>query len=230
MEGTTPSQSQFEFMPSTMRHGASAPSQQQLHAQQPRQQHHFSQEPEGVFTGDGAFMPPPPVAPTSVALANNPAYWPNSDIGTSFNAPLSTAVLPQLYSTGLVDDVSVGGHGHGHHHHSQSREYAQGPPHHGHSHSHSREYAHLDHPTNSQAALSSARGGPGGGGRYAPPPQYFDYSSYGQAAAAGFDMQEGLPPHSQPHPHQQQHQSQASQMYSMADQYGLYGNQTYNNR
>ncbi|KAF8960867.1 fungal-specific transcription factor domain-containing protein [Flammula alnicola] len=136
--------------------------------------------------------------------------WQAGDMNPhNFNTPLSTAVLPQLYSTGLVDD----GVHHHHHHHA----------------------SHASASANANRVGSSSHADPHSRSRY-PPPQYFDYSSYPQLAASAYDIQPEsvqVPHHpQQQHPQQQQQQQQSqqpSQMY-LPEQYSIYNNQPYNNR
>jgi len=149
-----------------------------------------------VFTGDDDVYLPPPVSHSShsnvPSLAGGPALvansgysWQSGDMNPhNYNTPLSTAVLPQLFSTGLVDDGV-------HAHHASSS-----------SSSHSRIHSHTDQHPQSQSR------------RYAPPPQYFDYSSYPQMGP-GYDIPESVQV-SQPHP-----QTSQNPMF-MSDQYSIY--------
>ncbi|KAF8153056.1 fungal-specific transcription factor domain-containing protein [Crassisporium funariophilum] len=129
---------QFEYMPSIRQSS-------QHHTQPPQQhqhQHHAGYSPQehvnNGYTSDGGYMsagPPSSSAPSSLAASTlvNPSYpWQGGDMNTNnFNAPLSTAVLPQLYSTGIVDESVHASHSRVHPHpdHSvqphQSRRYPQ---------------------------------------------------------------------------------------------------------
>ncbi|KAF8909626.1 fungal-specific transcription factor domain-containing protein [Gymnopilus junonius] len=92
-----------------------------------------------IFSGNAVYLPPPnshlshsgpsPSLPAP-NMVSNPSYsWNAGDMNPhNFNAPLSTAVLPQLFSTGLVDDGGHPSHARTHPHpdqysHSSSRRF-----------------------------------------------------------------------------------------------------------
>ena len=101
----------------------------------------YSQEHgNSIFSGDAVYLPPPSShhpsnsSPTSSLpppnLLSNPNYsWSAGDMNPhNYNTPLSTAVLPQLFSTGLGDDGPHAPHGRTHPHaeqhpHSSSRRF-----------------------------------------------------------------------------------------------------------
>lgn len=145
----------------------------------------FSMAPEagvgaGGEFGTGPGVPGAVASSSSGASSSSPYYpWPAGPPGTAsasdggayvpFPGTLSTSVLPQMYSTGLMDERRVGhGHGHGH-----GMGQGQGR-------------------LNGQSASGASHGGgyDSTGGRY---PQYWnDYTSfpqmemaYGQGAVQG---------------------------------------------
>ena len=92
--------SRFDF-PSVGQGGQNTPSQQQ----------NFGST-NSLFSANGGYPTAPPTTSSiaGTSLANNSAYWQGGDIDASFNGPLSTAVLPQLFSSGLVDDSRLSSH------------------------------------------------------------------------------------------------------------------------
>ncbi|KAF9563839.1 hypothetical protein CPC08DRAFT_721409 [Agrocybe pediades] len=134
--------------------------------------------------------------------------WSGGDMNPhNYNTPLSTAVLPQLFSTGLVDDATaVHGHLHG------------GRSIHSHASHPADQHQHQQHQQQQQQQHSR---------RYAPPPQYFDYSSYPaqMGGAAGYDI-----PDSVQHQHQQVAPSHPHQQMFIPEQYSLYNNPPYSSR
>ncbi|KDR77152.1 hypothetical protein GALMADRAFT_246384 [Galerina marginata CBS 339.88] len=102
-----PPMNTFDYLRS-IRHGHSHSSHRHSYS-------HGSHSHSAFAGGDAVFLPPPNSHSTnsnsssSVSASNpvsNPSYpWQSGDMNPhNFNPPLSTAVLPQLFSTGLVDD------------------------------------------------------------------------------------------------------------------------------
>jgi len=87
--------SHFDYM-SSLRHG------------NPNSAHeHYPHQSGSLYPGEGSYISPPSTGLTSTSLANNPNYWQGGEMGSTFGGPLSTAVLPQLYSSGIVDDTRM---------------------------------------------------------------------------------------------------------------------------
>ncbi|KAF9485619.1 hypothetical protein BDN70DRAFT_533969 [Pholiota conissans] len=200
--------------------------QQQGHPQQQQQQqqqqhthaaytHEQPDSTSSVFDGDGLFLPPLP--PMSSTASSAPGLVPSSTGYATpwqdphhFNAPLSTAVLPQLYSTGLVDD------GLHHHHHASPAIVRGGVALAGAG----AGGVHQQQQQQQQHAEAASGNGEGHGRRYS---QYMDYSGYGQMVTP-YDLPQ-VAQQQQQHHHQQQ---EAQQQIYLSEQYNLYNNQPYN--
>lgn len=156
-----------------------------------------------VYSNTGGFIDPQPApvaTASSMSSANmiNSSYWHGAELPSSdLNAPISTAVIPQLYSTGL--DTSI-------------------QPSHSRMHSHTNQESQTNaHPRRYQQQFWN---------EYQSYPQ-FGSQAYDiqQSVQMGHATQPAHPQsHHQQHQHQQQQQqsSPTQQMYLPAEHYSLY--------